>query len=246
MSVYSSTYRIGTLTPSSNTVLEPMSDKICRDLKNVTLHYSRFRVLSISTKAEALGQFDLSPMLDAARLLADAKVDHIVWSGTSSGWLGLEADVQLCQAIEDTTGISTSTSVLALLDVLKLVNATKIGLVTPYLEKVQRRIIKTFEGNGLFTSAEEHLSLEDNHSFGMVDESKLEAMIRLVAKSQPDAITVFCTNLRGAAVVPRLEQELDIPIFDTVATGIWMALHAGQIDMSPISDAGRIFQLQGQ
>jgi maleate isomerase len=246
VSEYSSVFRIGTITPSSNTVLEPMSTRLCRNLVNVTLHFSRFRVVSISTKEQALGQFELAPMLEAARLLADARVDYIIWSGTSSGWLGIESDIRLCKAVKDETGVPATTSVLALFDAFEAVGATRIGLVTPYLEKIQRRIMNTFEAGGFSIIAEQHLSLEDNHSFGMVDEVQIDKMIRSVAKSQPDAISVFCTNLKGSAVVPKLERELGIPIFDTVATGLWKALDLGGVNLEPITSEGRIFGLRAK
>jgi len=36
---------IGMLTPSSNTVLEPITNKILNSIDNVTAHFSRFRLL---------------------------------------------------------------------------------------------------------------------------------------------------------------------------------------------------------
>ena len=60
----------------------------------------------ISLSAQALGQFDDSKILAAAELLADAKVDVIGWSGTSSGWLGFDADrTPVSSASTERTGI---------------------------------------------------------------------------------------------------------------------------------------------
>ena len=81
--------RLGMLTPSSNTVLEPVSAALVADLPEVSVHFGRFRVVEISLRDAALGQFDMAPMLGAAELLADAKVDAICWNGTSAGWMGL-------------------------------------------------------------------------------------------------------------------------------------------------------------
>ncbi len=84
--------RLGMLTPSSNTVLEPVTSAMLQELPEVTAHFWRFRVTEISLRDEALGQFDNAVVLAAARLLADARVDVIAWNGTSSGWLGLGHD----------------------------------------------------------------------------------------------------------------------------------------------------------
>lgn len=72
---------LGMLTPSSNTVLEPLTSQMMKGVDDVTVHYSRFRVLEISLDSDALDQFDVQPMLNAASLLADAKVSSICWNG---------------------------------------------------------------------------------------------------------------------------------------------------------------------
>ena len=62
--------RIGMLTPSSNTVLEPMAMDLLRDVSQVSVHFSRLRVTEISLEDAALKQFDIDAHLAAARLLA--------------------------------------------------------------------------------------------------------------------------------------------------------------------------------
>ncbi|MFM7530446.1 MAG: Asp/Glu/hydantoin racemase, partial [Nodosilinea sp.] len=72
--------RLGMLTPSSNTVLEPITQAMLVDLSGVSAHFSRFRVTEISLALPALDQFDNRALLEAAQLLADAKVDVIAWN----------------------------------------------------------------------------------------------------------------------------------------------------------------------
>ena len=88
--------RLGMLTPSSNTVLEPMTAAMLAALPDVTAHFSRFRVTEIALTPQALGQFDHDEILRAAELLAHAKVDVIGWNGTSASWLGFDRDERLC------------------------------------------------------------------------------------------------------------------------------------------------------
>src|SRR5574341_1414399 len=105
---------LGMLTPSSNTTLEPVTARMLAGLPEVTPHFGRFRVTEISLGQQALGQFQLEPMLAAAELLADAHCHSICWNGTSAGWLGFERDRELCRAIEARTRVSACSSVLAL------------------------------------------------------------------------------------------------------------------------------------
>src|SRR3954451_845350 len=131
---------LGMLTPSSNTVLEPVTTAMVSGLPEVTAHFSRFKVTEIALSGPALAQFDDSEILRAAELLAHARVDVIAWSGTSSGWLGFERDVRLCERIRAVTGIAACTAMLALNDVLMRTNAKRVSFVTPYLDDVQARI----------------------------------------------------------------------------------------------------------
>ena len=97
--------RIGMLTPSCNTVLEPLTYAMLAGFPGMSAHFARFRVQEINLELESLKQFADKPMLQAAELLADAKVDIIAWIGTSGGWLGFDRDAALCAAITRETGI---------------------------------------------------------------------------------------------------------------------------------------------
>jgi maleate isomerase len=230
------------LTPSSNTILEPMTSAMLGDLPEVTAHFGRFRVTEISLRDEALGQFDNSPILGAAELLADARVQAIAWNGTSAGWLGFEADEGLCRDIEARTGISAATSVLALNEIFAKPGVGRFALVTPYLDEVQERIIANYRAAGFDCVAERHLGDRGNFSFSEVEEETIVEMVRAVATAKPDAITIFCTNLRGAAVVERLEREIGIPIYDTVATALWKTMKLAGADTTRLVGWGRLFR----
>src|ERR1700704_5491144 len=123
---------LGMLTPSSNTILEPISQAMVAGLPEVSVHFSRFKVTEIALSPSALAQFDDSEILRAAELLAHAKVNVIAWNGTSSGWLGFERDVRLCERITAATGIPACTAMLALNEAFERAGSKRIGFVTPY------------------------------------------------------------------------------------------------------------------
>lgn len=233
---------LGMLTPSSNTILEPVTHEMLRGLPEVTAHFGRFRVTQISLDERALRQFDNRPILEAAALLADARVRVIAWNGTSAGWLGFDADRELCREIARAAGVQACTSVLALGEIFRKTNVRRFGLVTPYLHDIQAKVVKTFQANGFACAAERHLDDPGNFSFSEVSEAELERMVREVAAEKPDAITIFCTNLRGAPIVDRLEREIGIPIYDTVATAVWKSLRLSGVDTSRIEGWGSLFR----
>jgi maleate isomerase len=231
------------LTPSSNTTLEPVTTAMLAALPGVSVHFSRFRVTEIALTSDALSQFDDRPILAAAELLAHAKVDAIAWNGTSSGWLGFEADHRLCERIETATGIKATTSMLALNDVLAATGVQRFGLVTPYIDAVQRRIIANYAALGVKCDVERHLGIQDNFAFAEVSSATLAGLIRAVAAEKPDAIGIICTNLRAASLVAELEAETGIPIYDTIATAVWKSLKLAGADPAAITSWGRLFRL---
>jgi len=233
---------LGMLTPSSNTVLEPVTAAMLAELPEVSAHFGRFKVTEIALSEPALRQFDESEILRAAELLSHAKLHCISWNGTSSGWLGFDADERLCERITAATGIPACTSVLALNEILRATGVERFGLVSPYLDDVQQKIVANYERSGFECVAERHLGLQDNYSFSEVSADRLRAMAREVARAKPQAITIFCTNLRGAPLVGELEQELGIPIYDSIATVVWKSLKLAGVDSRRVQGWGRLFR----
>ena len=232
---------LGMLTPSSNTTLEPICTQMVAGLPEVTSHFGRFRVTEISLSQQALGQFDISQQLAAADLLADAKCDVICWNGTSAGWMGFEQDVELCKAITKRTGIPACSSVLALAEVFKITGAKRFGMVSPYIDEIQTRINANFLKEGYDCVADQHAGIKVNFDFSEIDNAAITRMARTVAQAKPDAITVFCTNMKGAPLAEPLEQELGIPVYDTVSLAVWSSLRVCGVDTTRVKGWGRLF-----
>lgn len=233
---------VGMLTPSSNTVLEPYTAALVAPLFPwVSVHFSRFRVTKIALDAASNSQFTLEPILQAAELLADARPDVIAWNGTSASWLGFDSDDRLCDAITKRTGIPATSAILGLNRLLATLGVRRLGLVTPYTSDVQHRIMANYGAAGIETVAERHSGRTDNFSFAEVPEAAIAGMCREVAAAKPDAIAIVCTNMRGPLIAPELEQELGIPVLDSVAFTLWGCLDATAVDMLPLHKFGRMF-----
>lgn len=233
--------RIGMLTPSSNTVLEPMTSAMLADLSGVSVHFSRFKVVEIGLDAAAVAQFDSEPVLRAAELLAHAKVDVIAWNGTSAAWLGLEHDRKLVERIQQSTGVQACTCVLGLQDILVMGEIREIGLVSPYTTDVQARIVSQLAQREVQCVAERHLGLRDNFAFAEVQEQQISSMISDVSASNPQAVVVLCTNLAGARLAPRLEGATGPIILDSVSITLWTAMRKIGFPPAALSGWGRLF-----
>jgi maleate isomerase len=232
--------RLGVIAPSSNTVLEPVLARLTAGVPNLSLHFARFRVTEISVTEAGLKQFELHDIVEAARLLSDARVDGISWSGTSAAWLGLERDRALCDAILKETGTPATTATLSIVEALRAQRIRRIGLVTPYVRDVQQRIVDTFAKESIDVVAERHLSLTNNFSFAEATDDQILDMAQQLGALRPEAILILCTNLRGAPLVERLECDLGAPVLDSVVLGLLGGLRSISVDFSHVSHAGRV------
>jgi len=233
--------RLGMLTPSSNTTLEPVISAMIAGQGGVTSHFARFQVTEISLAPRALAQFDNAPMLAAARLLAHAKVDCIACNGTAAAWLGLDRDEALVEQIQAATDIPACTAMLAYAEIFRRTGIRRIGLVTPYLGDVQARIIQNFAGQGVACPAERHAGVSENFAFAEIAPEAIAGMVRAVAAERPDTIAIVCTNMAGAPLVAALEAELGIPVYDSIAVVLWRSLLAAGVAPSRVGGWGRLF-----
>jgi maleate isomerase len=238
--------RFGMLTPSSNTVLEPLTQALLAPVAGqASAHFGRFRVTQIALDDKADSQFALEPILAAAELLADAHPDVIAWNGTAASWRGFHTDDALCAAISDRTGCRASSTIVALNRLIAAMGVRRLGIVTPYTPDVQARIIANYAAIGVEVVAEAHCDLTENFAFCRVTEDEIAAMCRSVAAERPDAIAIVCTNMRGPMIAAGLERELGIPIFDSIAVTLWGCMVAAGMDPRSLAMHGRLFSVPG-
>lgn len=212
--------RIGLLIPSSNTVVEPETMKLIPQDGSVTVHFSRFRVTVISDNPASVGQFEQDAMVEAALLLADAKVERIAWAGTAASWLGPEHDRSLISTITMRSGIPATSAVLAIDMRLRSLGARRIGLVTPYIAQLEKQIVENYGRQGIAIVAARRLDLTVNTDYALVSEDQIQRMVLDVASAKPDAIVIMCTNLRFGIRARQLSSDLGLPIIDSVAQTI--------------------------
>lgn len=218
------TTRIGMLTPSSNTALEPETYRMLTAMSDVSAHFTRIPVTVIGLGSREQAQFSAGPMLKAAALLGDAKVSALAWNGTSGSWLGPDSDRALAATIGEAAGVPATTSTLALLAALRAYGSRRIGMVTPYTRDVSDAIAEQYAKEGVTVVAERHLGIADNEAFARVPAGELSTLITNVAAAGVDAVAIVCTNVHGAPLAEPLERRLRVPVFDSVTATLWHCL----------------------
>ena len=167
----------------------------------------------------------------------------IGWNGTSAGWLGFESDERLCRRItrgDRHPGVHFGAGAER---GLRRDGVKRFGLVTPYTDDVQQRIIANYARAGFECVAERHLGWQDNWSFSTATSERLARHGRArwprrsrtpSRSSAPDCVRRRSSNA--------LERELGIPIYDTIATVVWKSLKLAGADPTRIAGWGRLFR----
>lgn len=212
------TIRIGHIMPSSNSWAEPLTYALNRELDGrVSHHFSRIPVLRLGLDGQADAQFQDNTMVEAAKLLADAPLNAIVWNGTSASWRGLEQDLALCAAITKATGLPAVTATTGMYGVYRRHGWKKIGLALPYLEDVSRQLAQEYARQGYEVTENAFLDISANVEIGATKQDRMRDLLRAAARGKPDCIAVVCTNFPATALVAEMEAELGIPIVDSIA-----------------------------
>lgn len=230
---------IGWITPSANTVVERVTLGILRNFPDVSPHFSRTSVVGAHDPFPV--SYDFDDMLVAARLLGDAQLDVVAWNGSKGGSLDFALDHDLVARIEASTGARSTTSTLAIDRVFREDGVTRFGLACPYVDAYRDRIVATFAREGYECVAARNSGLTDNYSFSRIAPDAIVAMLRDVARARPQAILTFCTNFPAAPLVAEMEDELGIPIYDTVTMAVWGALRVAGMDTRGGRAWGRVF-----
>ena len=233
--------RIGMLVPSSNTVVEPVTQAILGDDPRVTLHFARFRFSTIALTAAGAAGYALDVYLEAAAALADAKVDCITWNGTSTAWKGMDNAHAFVRAVKDRHGIAASTTTLACLAALRAARARRIGLLTPFPADMHRKVTDNLAVEGFDVVAGHCLERTDNFALAGLGAADLLPPLERLAEAGPDALLILCTNLDAARLAADLEARLGLPVIDSVAATAWDACRT--LGLGGLGDArwGRVY-----
>ena len=226
--------KVGFIVPSSNTALEHLTAAMAGPLNDlVSFHFGRLLVQTIDLDSKSLNQFDIGKLLSATQLLNDGNLDAILWNGTSGSWSGkgLQAELTLADEMEGLTGLPTSTSTLAQVEVLKKYNIKRFALAVPYVDGPTKALIKFYDGIGFQVVSSAKLDESQNVKFADMSLDRIRQLLRDADTPDAECIIIPCTNFPAALVVEEMEAELGKPIFDSIIVTLWKALKLVQINV---------------
>lgn len=227
--------RIGIIVVSVNTILEPELSRATPE--GVELHFTRARMRG--GEAEYRRMIEGAP--DAAELLADARVDCIVFACTAASmYAGPGRDREIVRGIEERTGIPAVSTAGAVLKAFEALGMKRIALASPYPDRTNEMEKTFFQGNGVEVLRMKGLGCEKGTMSQVPPEEVYRAALSV---NTPDAEGLFlsCTNWPALGAIERLERELNKPVASSNQASLWAALRlAGMND--PVPGLGRLLR----
>lgn len=234
--------KVGHITPSCNTVLEPVTALLNASVaQRLSHHFVRIPVSNISLGRADAGQFDVDTMVRAAESVCDGTMDVVVWNGTSGCWNGAEADKQICATVATSTGVPMSTSTLAQFEVLRRFGISRFALAVPYRDDVTQRTIETYRSAGFEAVSHANLGMSVGRDMANVPFDQIRQLLRDADCDEAECVVVICTGLPAALVIEEMEAVLRKPVFDSVAVTFAKAMELTGID-EPIEGWGSLLR----
>lgn len=188
--------------------------------QQVALHVTRLP-LTGSSEAELTRMTEGLP--DAARLLADARVDLIAFNCTAVSTRAPGEDAAIAERITDATGTKAVTTAEALVAALHHFAASRIVLVTPYIAPVTERETAFFEHHGFEVLHSAGYNIDANWDMAQEPPETWHNLVLANRRDAADAFVLSCTAIRSMEVIEGLEGALGRPVLSSNQALAWYA-----------------------
>lgn len=202
--------------------------------------------------AEGLGLREMSPsgfdaivadIVAKATKLAGAGAQAISVMGTSlTFYRGPAANETLKTAIEEATGLPTTTMSFAIARALKAMRVERVALATAYIDDLNTRLTTFLRHEGIRVAGIKGLAITDVPSVKHVPPATLielaEAAFALDKTAQ--GVLISCGGLLTLDVIEQLEDRLGVPVVASSPAGFWDVVQVAGLDPTA-AGFGRLF-----
>lgn len=201
--------------------------------EEASLHLTRtpFSPLPVGVEQAALVG-ERSTVTQCVRDLMTVQPDVVAYGCTSGSFVGgVASERELVGAMLEGGAPAAVTTSGALLEALRHLDVTRVGVATPYDTVVSNRLRGFLREAGFEVTSLVGLGLT-----GRIWSVPYDATVQLVreaATAECEAVFVSCTNLRTYDVIASMEQELGIPVLTANQVTMWAALRRAGLDAVP-------------
>jgi arylmalonate decarboxylase len=232
--------RIGLLVPAVNTVVEPEFSRLVPE--GVGVYAER---LSQPRSTELAGNEDLVRDAErAAWYVSRARVGVVAFACTSASFFeGRAAEQRLQDTIAAACGAAAVTAIGAVVEALEALRVRKLVLATPYIDEANALEEAFLAGRGFRVLAMQGLQVREAFEIGLVEDSAVYELARMLVRPDAEAIFISCTNLPTLGVIARLEDDTGLPVVTSNQALAWSCL--GKLGVPAESQGmGRLFDIQ--
>ncbi|MEL7565993.1 MAG: hypothetical protein AAGU27_14045 [Dehalobacterium sp.] len=229
--------RVGLILPSVNVMMEPEFNRIVPR----HINFYAVRVLLTETTPEALVEME-KDLERQALLISSVKPIAVAYACTSGSFIqGVEWDEEIKKKIQSITGCPAVTTSSAMLQAIKALGISKLGVVTPYIDRINVEEKKFFETNGIEVTDIKGLQITDAEILHSQTPETFCEMIRKMDCPEINGFFISCTDVRGLEIVEQLEEELGKPVTTSSQATLWAILK--MIDHhEPINGYGKLLR----
>ncbi len=176
----------------------------------------------------------------AATLIPGSRLDAAAYSCTS-GTVVMGYDTVARCIHEVRPGLPVVTPITAAVSALRVFNAQRIAVLTPYIDEVNETIANYLIGAGFEISAFTSFRLSSNEDMARLTPQTIYEGALEADRDDADALFISCTAIRAVDVVELIEQKLGKPVVTANQALFWHSLCAVGYEES-ISGFGSLMQ----
>lgn len=212
--------KIGLILPSANTITEPTFYAMAP--QGISFHASRTFITGTSV-ADVLAMDKEKNR--AVSEVASTNPNCISDCCTASGIVrGLEADRAFCAETENNTGITTTSTLQSINEVLKLLGVNRLVITSPYPEEMDKLEKSFFEKNGFGVINVRGLGLKSAIELAQVTPEEIYRLCMESWDSQANGLFISCMNFNPMPVIQALELALKVPVVTSNTATLWKVL----------------------
>ncbi len=177
----------------------------------------------------------------AAGILPGLGVDVMIY-GCTSGTAAIGGDelTRLIQIAQP--GVACSNPIAAASAALKAFKATRISVLTPYSDAVNRAVQESIQAEGFDLLNIDGFGLDDDIVMTGLPPAAIAEAAAQICDPDADALFISCTAIRAASIVAAVEQKLGKPVVTSNQALVWHCLQL-MGNQSQVSGYGQLFNL---
>jgi maleate isomerase len=245
----SKNYRVGLIVPSSNTTMETEIPAMLHARmtespdETFTFHSSRMRMKHVSK--EELSQMDKDSDRCAIEL-SDARCDVLAYACLvaimcqGAGYHKRSEQRLLAATIENGGGAPVISSAGALIDCIKIINAKKVSIITPYMKPLTEMVVEYIEQSGIEVIDSISLEVADNLEVGRLNPDNLPEIAKKLNIEGADAVVLSaCVQMPSLQAIQKVEDQLGLPVLSAGTATVYKILKQLELE-TKVPNAGSL------